>query len=856
MVFAITFLCAQTDNRKSIQKFELRENPIELTRIAQPTQYFDKIGQKAAIMGYENGSFEAWIWPWKPLRDFDLQFFTGNSTLPIESKDIVKTISVTPEATVFTFSYETFSVREIIFIPIDQPGVIILLEVNTIEPISIVPGFLPVMQPQWPAGIGGQYSYWNDDVNGFVISASGQKNYFILGSPCGEKMTSPPAHMFADNPLQFRIPIEPDKSRNSYIPIILAGGIDTTLESTLNLYDSLWQNAEQFYRKNYEYYKNISNSTIKIKTPDNKINLAFEWGKVALHNLLVDNKALGKGLVAGYGLSGNGGRPGFAWYFSGDASMNILSMNSYQDFSTVKDALRFIQKWQRKEDFPIHKTNKNEIGKIAHELSQSNGLIDWFNDYHYAYIHADTTPWFIVAIGDYYRQTGDIDFIKESWEAIKNAFEWCIRKDSNNDGLLDLKDAGLGVLEFGDLVRGFNDLYTQSVYIKSLLEVSQMAKAVGDVETAEKASNLYEKTKNLLEKLFWINDLGFYSFSTDMNGKQVREKSIYSIMAIMMKLMNNEHSESTLKKFSGASLVTDWGIRNLDDSSKYYHPSNYNYGAVWPHASFFTVTALYNYYFNLNAYKIFDATVNHVFDNGLGISPEVFSGALNNKLAEGYHNQGFSISGYMVPLIRGLLGLNIDAVNNKLYFSPKLPVNWNELEINNINLGNNLVSLKVIREGVKYSLIITSKENKSFEVIFTPSVGLGHKLKSAIINGNEIKYDEIKSTQAYVIQTTFPVNGKEKIDLVYSPVPELYLLPYNVKIGQVNEGLKVISQELKGNVLNITVQGLPGKTYELGIENSKMIKSINNGEIEGNKIIIPFKQSGNNFIEKIITIEF
>ncbi len=172
------------------------------------------------------------------------------------------------------------------------------------------------------------------------------------------------------------------------------------------LYKNLLGNIETFYKKNCEYYANLRNSTVEVITPDKKLNLAFEYGKVALNNLMVDNPTLGKGLVAGYGLSGGGGRPGFAWFFGGDAFINSLAINSYGDYSTVKSALEFTQKWQRQDNFPIRKKNPTdrniEIGKMAHELSQSDGLIDWWNDYHFGYNHADTSPWYLVAIGDYF----------------------------------------------------------------------------------------------------------------------------------------------------------------------------------------------------------------------------------------------------------------------------------------------------------------------------------------------------------------------------------------------------------------------------------------------------------------------
>ena len=83
---------------------------------------------------------------------------------------------------------------------------------------------------------------------------------------------------------------------------------------------------------------------------------------------------------------------------------------------------------------------------MAHELSQSDGLCDWWNDYHYGYNHADTSPWYIVAMGDYVRTSGDTAFLRQSWKSVEQAYEWCLSKDSDGDGLMDLKGAGLGAL--------------------------------------------------------------------------------------------------------------------------------------------------------------------------------------------------------------------------------------------------------------------------------------------------------------------------------------------------------------------------------------------------------------------------
>lgn len=870
---AVLFLCVTLQAQNGlINKFEIKPNDIALTRPAQQNQYMDKIGRKAALMGYENGSFEMWIWPWKVLRNFDLQFFVGTTTQPILSKDILRDITVTPEATTITFVYESFTVKEIIFVPHEKPAAIILLDVNTTTPLTIVPGFMPVMQPQWPAGIGGQYSFWDDDMKAYVISESQQRGLFLCGSPIAEQMAAPPAHMFADNPIQFKLEIKPGEMKDKFIPIVIAGSpVKAKYDSVKTLYKNLSSDVEKLYDENYQFYKTLRNSTVDVITPNRKLNLAFEYGKVALNNLLVENPNLGTGLVAGYGMSGGGGRPGFAWFFGGDAFINSLAMNSYGDYRSVKTALEFTQKWQRQDNFPIRKkspTEKNiDIGKMAHELSQSDGLVDWWNDYHYGYNHADTSPWYLVAVGDYFRKTGDVGFIKKSWDSIVQAYEWCKSKDSNGDGLMDLKGAGLGVLEFGSLVKIFNDNYTQSIWTQGIKEVNMMAKYVGDKKIEKETLNLFPVAQKALEKIYWINDLGFYSFGAAEDGKQVRDKNIYSSAAIVFNLMDKGRSEATIEKFNESDMITDWGVRNLSNTSSLYEPTNYNYGTVWPFTSYFIGAAQFNTHFNLQGYKTVSQTAQHAFNYGLGIVPEVFSGDINTKLGEAYHDQGFSISGYVFPLMSGLVGLDVDALDNKITFAPKMPTDWKYLKVNNIKIGKAIANCELTRfdlpngnearrgiENHEMKVLISNSSDKEINFEFMPDFPLGTEVSGVSLNGKQIPFVILKHYQAYQLKTNFSVKGENEINVLFRPAVGIYNLNLKTAIGATNAELKIISQKFEGKQLTINCEGIPNRHYELGIINTELISEVSGAELHVGKLIINIPGTGNEFINHKIVI--
>ena len=95
--------------------------------------------------------------------------------------------------------------------------------------------------------------------------------------------------------------------------------------------------------------------------------------------------------------------------------------------------LRFFAKYQRAD------------GKITHEISQGAGRVDWFS-YPYAFYHGDTTPFWILAFGEYWRQTGDTTLVSELWPNLKRAYQWSLATDKNGDGLMENPSAGAGAL--------------------------------------------------------------------------------------------------------------------------------------------------------------------------------------------------------------------------------------------------------------------------------------------------------------------------------------------------------------------------------------------------------------------------
>ena len=818
-----------------IHEFELVKHEIALQRLAKPGTPFVKAGRRFAFLGDESGSFEAWAYPLKLVRSFTFSFFIGNSTRSIPARDIVHTIEVSPLAVTLTYSYQSFTVKAVYLVPISEPGGMILLQVNSDEPLSIVCGFLPVLQPMWPAGIGGQYAFWDNQLNAYVISESSRQNHALIGSPAAAGLSYTPAHMLSDEPNEFRIDIpNPQKVRHRYIPIYMAGGKGQR-SRIIAIYKKLQHGPQKYYQNIIDHFESLQSQTLQIQTPNTKLNQAFAWTKVVYDSLIVDHPELGKGLIAGLGASGTSGRPGFGWFFSGDAYINSFSINSYGAHTDVRDILAFTQKWQRQD------------GKMSHELSQAEGYIDWWNDYPYGYIHGDTTPYYLAAMYDYVKITGDQDFIRQSWDSLKKAYDWCLTTDVDGDGLMDNQKAGLGALEYGALTGIQTDIYLAAVWVRAAYAMQKLAAIAGKPKYIDHAQAAYQKAQMVFQTKFWDETNQFYVYAFNEAGQQVKEISPWSGLGLMWNLGKPQASLAALMRLCRADLTTDWGMRSISRKSQYFQPLNYNYGAVWPFITSWITAALFKHHLPQQGYALLTATTGHTFDHALGGIPEVFSGTQHARPQESVVYQGFSSASVALPMVRGLCGLEGDALKKEITFAPHFPADWQQVSVQNYTVGKAHFSFDYSKQKNSLKIKINNRNASGYTIRLAPALGIGSRVQTLKINGvsQEFRIREFPQVIQPYIEFRISQNPQEVL-VEFDPYVEILpSLPLH-QIGAGNQSLKIISlQNLDGNLI-IEVEGLAGKRYTLGLMNHELISRIEGAQVDGQNLVfqIPGEQTG------------
>src|SRR5260370_31410008 len=131
---------------------------LELSRAVRPWEFLPVTGTRAGLLGNESGRMEAWVYPPKIFRDFHLKFHSEGRVLAAET--LARIVTVRPESATILYAGDTFRVRETFFVPVGEQGALIILDVETEQPLQIEAAFHRDFQLQWPAALGPTYLDW------------------------------------------------------------------------------------------------------------------------------------------------------------------------------------------------------------------------------------------------------------------------------------------------------------------------------------------------------------------------------------------------------------------------------------------------------------------------------------------------------------------------------------------------------------------------------------------------------------------------------------------------------------------------------------------------------------------------
>jgi glycogen debranching enzyme len=865
-------------------KFELKTSGLLLERRTQAGTFFDVVGHKSAVLGYEHRSLETWVYPMKIFDDFELSFRIEGYPLEFRAADLAVKIDVRPEATTFTYSHAAFTVRQIIFAPIDEPGVIMLLDVKTVLPMTITASFKPRLKLAWPAGLMTANLHWDKDQHLYYLTEESRRFVGVVGSPGARDISAMPYQEEPrDVPTRFVIEPATESLKSHLIPIVIAGSVSGRAEAKAT-YDRLLGSVQTLYEKNVAYYRRLLNETAGIKTPDKRLDEAFQWAKIGIDKGVATNPLLGAGLLAGFRTSGESERPGFAWFFGRDALWTSFAINSYGDFATTRTALEFLKKFQRAD------------GKIPHEISQSASLIPWFSDYEYPWASSDATPLYVIAQADYWRATGDKPFLKANWDSIVRAYRWSAASDTDGNHLIENSTGtrfGHGWVEDGPLTPPHEEIYMQGLWIEASRNLAEMANQIGDNKLAQTAGENADRTRATMEKTYWLERRGFYAFATKQPTTEtpkaepgpnratrqarmeelakatiVDEDTVLPAVPLWWRTMNDDRAQSEIDHLGSGRIATDWGARIISNDSKLYDPLSYHNGSVWPLFTGWASMAAYQYGRPQVGYQALMSNALLTYTSALGYVTELLSGDFNAPFGRSSHHQVWSEAMVVTPIMRGLFGIEVNAEKNEIRFAPQLPANWDYAEARNVAAGAEKVDLAFARSSGRLTITIKpsspnqTKSSANTHFVVAPAFPLDAHIRNVTVQGRDSKFDVARVGDIQRAEVILQSN-QSAVEIVfnYGEGSDVYIGREIPVPGSQNQGLRILHSRAGKDALQLVLEGLGGRTYGLRIRTPHQLIETSGVKIrrDGNsdpELIVEFDGSPDTYSRRTVIIPF
>jgi hypothetical protein len=216
-----------------------------------------------------------------------------------------------------------------------------------------------------------------------------------------------------------------------------------------------------------------------------------------------------------------------------------------------------------------------------------------------------------------------------------------------------------------------------------------------------------------------------------------------------------------------------------------------------------------------------------------GFVTEVLSGRFFQPLGRSSSHQLWSSAMVLSPAIRGLFGIDADAVHHTLHLQPHLPASWDFAEVRNVRVGDDFYEITLKRD--RNHLLATVRSAQ-------PTV-------LCVNTQNEACHDQSTTTRT----VSLPLPPAE-VSLAEQQLPEA---------GSQTSQPRAIDESYQAEHLSLTLEGVAGTTVDLFLRNNMLGPSskrarevkVEGAERIGDKLRVTFPQ-GSGFITQKVHISW
>jgi glycogen debranching enzyme len=394
-------------------------------------------------------------------------------------------------------------------------------------------------------------------------------------------------------------------------------------------------------------------------------------------------------------------------------SMQTLSVRP----DLARGTLRFLARLQ---GTCVDPTRGEEPGKILHE--QRPGEFGGGDESVY-YGSTDSTPLFLVALGEYLTWTGDLDLARELLPNAEAALSWMDDYgDLDGDGFLEMirnpSDGSLGSQGWKDSPDSMTHVNgEQAPAPVALAEIqayrfaahAQMAnvyrrlgatrKEVAQTATAERIRTLFVERLGMVTR-----DGPFWAMGLDATKARIESVTSNPGHALWVGLLRGEHARSTTKRLLAEDMLSGWGLRTLSRQAVNYNPMSYHNGAVWPHDTAIVALGMKRGGEDAAACRLASEVLEAALQFPGARLPELWCGfprarrhaSMPAQYPVGCSPQAWA-AGSAFMLLQALLGLECDAFDGVVHLRPTLPPWLKTIRYSNLRVGDTSVDFEVVR---------------------------------------------------------------------------------------------------------------------------------------------------------------
>ena len=226
----------------------------------------------------------------------------------------------------------------------------------------------------------------------------------------------------------------------------------------------------------------------------------------------------------------------------------------------------------------------------------------------------DSGLWVIIALYNLAHRTGDLTLLYRHADRLQKIMNWLSAQDSNNDGLLEIPEAGDWTDLFG---RSYNVLYDEVLWFRANVCYGRILELMGQFDRAADYLRWSQKIRGRILDVFWPSTQpaadapGRNRFADRQSGLgdaqyllaeitpfsfNWRCDTYGNILAFLMNVLDVDRARTAFRFMWGVGVNQPWPVANLypvvqagdPDWRAYYTvnllnlPHHYHNGGIWP----------------------------------------------------------------------------------------------------------------------------------------------------------------------------------------------------------------------------------------------------------------------------------